>query len=167
MHSKCDLDGFMKRMVQQKAQVFTQKAVNPTKVFLNQHTNNEDKKGSWLETSLPADEGSLPATKGQDNNAVLATEESFDIEAQVEAAKLLVQSIQMRNQADEQYHTGNGASQKDEAMRKTGDQSIFNQGGPGNATDRPIDKTLGKSPAFKAVSRSELNKIKGDRPMYE
>ena len=52
-------------------------------------------------------------------------------------------------------------------MKKTGTQSNFNQGATGDAGDRPVDKTLGKSPAFKTVTRSELSKIKGDRPMYE
>lgn len=32
---------------------------------------------------------------------------------------------------------------------------------------KPVDKNLGKSPAFKSVTRSELDKIKGTRPLYE
>ena len=40
-----------------------------------------------------------------------------------------------------------------------GSSKIVYMGSAGNDNDRPVDKTLGKSPAFKAVSRSDVNNM--------
>ena len=38
---------------------------------------------------------------------------------------------------------------------------------PYDEEEKPIDRSKAKSQAFKSLSRSELNKIKGTRPRYE
>ncbi len=52
-------------------------------------------------------------------------------------------------------------------MNRTANSSKFNiDGSIENDVDR-IDKKKGKSAAFKAVTRGELDRIKGTRPHYE
>ena len=78
MRSKTDLDAFMKRINQQKSLVFTAKAKPASKITMQPTAQEEVASGEGMP---------LPDTA------------EVDIEAQVEAAKQLLKTIQMRNQA--------------------------------------------------------------------
>jgi hypothetical protein len=72
----------------------------------------------------------------------------------------------MRNQENE-IHTTGGHKSQDGDMNKTGTSSIFNKTGSLEHSVEKVDKKKGKTAAFKAVTRGELDRIKGTRPLYE
>ena len=106
-------------------------------------------------------------------------EVEVDIEAHVEAARELLQSIQMRNAAEENASSGAGMPPQTAASQGSKTNENFHKSEAKNSLEKtdskevinpyslPVDKNLGKSPAFKSVTRTELDKIKGTRPLYE
>ena len=101
------------------------------------------------------------ATEAEDASYAMVSMdiEEVDIDAQVEQVKLLLHSIQERNNAEE---AGRTATSNDE-IKKPAQADITRVA----SEERLIDRTGDKSMVFKALSRSEVDKIKGSRPRYE
>lgn len=73
---------------------------------------------------------------------------------------MLLHSIQERNNAEEAGRSI-GAVSNDEVKANHAEMHNTASG------EKLIDKKKGKTMAFKALSRSEVDKIRGNRPRYE
>ena len=98
MESKTDLDGFIRRMNQQKALVFTKKAMPSSKISSVKKPHLEESRAQALESydSMGGEHHNFSSIQTKPTSDI----EEVDIDAQIEAAKALLKNIRMRNQTD-------------------------------------------------------------------
>ena len=98
---------------------------------------------------------------------LVQSDDEVDIDAQVEAAKQLLATINKNNRSQEEAAQTTGMPPQS-SYNKSNEQAsemALTRGGEDpfirpDPYDKPVDRSKGKSMAFKALSRSEVNKVK-------